>query len=321
MKAITHPVRRQRKRECAHTRRAAGSEKACSHTTRTLESEKACAHARMHSVRRESRRACAHTRRGGIREKSCAHTNRKRGRARGHARMHAKERVGAAGRGGLGGGREGMQSDSVEGSRRACAHRRREAGAREQKYMRADMQRGRRGGGGERRKACTHAHNEEGSRRACTHTRREGGGEEGEEGGGGSMHECSQRREKTKEHERIQVKGGCRKKTSAHACTEKGRGGGRESTHSGGEREIMRAYTQTWGEQKKVHSCTQRGEAERRRGMGGKRESMRASHRGGRRGGCSEKSSTHADSEEGKRKRTRATGAREHTRIQIETGR
>ena len=113
-----------------------------------------------------------------------------------------------------------MQSDSVEGSRRACAHRRREAGAREQKYMRADMQRGRRGGGGERRKACTHAHNEE-----------------------GSMHECSQRREKTKEHERIQVKGGCRKKTSAHACTERGWGGERESTHSGGEREIMRAYT------------------------------------------------------------------------------
>ena len=239
--------------------------------------------------------------------------------------MHAKERVGAAGRGGLGGGREGMQSDSVEGSRRACAHRRREAGAREQKYMRAYMQRGRRGGW-ERRKACTHAHNEEGSRRACTHTRRGRG--EGVEGGGGSMHECSQRREKAKEHERIQVKGECRKKTSAHACTERGRGGGggwgeklHALTHSGGEREIMRAYTQTWGEQKKVHSCTQRGEAERRKGMGGKRESMHASRRGGRRGGCNEKSSTHADSEEVERKRTRETGAREHTRIQTETGR
>ena len=46
MKAITHPVRKQRKRECAHTRRAAGSEKACAHTNRTLESEEACAHAR-----------------------------------------------------------------------------------------------------------------------------------------------------------------------------------------------------------------------------------------------------------------------------------
>ena len=195
--------------------------------------------------------------------------------------MHAKERVGAAGRGGLGGGREGMQSDSVEGSRRACAHRRREAGAREQKYMRAYMQRGRRGGG-ERRKACTHAHNEEGSRRACTHTRRGGAGG----GGGRGKHARMQSAKRENKRARAHTSKGGMSQENERACLHReGMGGGaRKYTQWGGARDHARIHADMGRAEESALMHAEGGGGEEE-GDGGKaREHARITQRGEARG-------------------------------------